>query len=104
MLKEVAVQIIPPVVCKRKDWYGDKLYLPTMQCAGYAEGKRDSCIGDSGGPLNCVSLTDGRWRLAGVTSWGKGCGTPKRPGVYVRVSALLKWIKKYTRRMYIHTY
>ena len=32
--------------------------------------------------------------LYGVTSWGDGCAIARHPGVYVRVSLFVKWIKK----------
>lgn len=57
-----------------------------MLCAGAPQGGRDACQGDSGGPLtfNGVQL--------GVVSWGRGCGLPRVPGVYARVSYFSKWI------------
>ena len=52
-------------------------------------GERDSCQGDSGGPL-VVQRGDGRFVLAGVTSWGIGC---TGDGYYTRVSKFVEWIK-----------
>lgn len=50
----------------------------------------DTCIGDSGGPLE---LTIGRRRwLVGLTSTGKHCGT-RFPGIYTRVSHFIDWIE-----------
>ncbi len=51
----------------------------------------DTCSGDSGGPL-FIHLA-GRWRLAGVTSFGGRCGDG---GFYARVDWAVPWIEAAT--------
>ncbi|NP_001155077.1 serine protease 16 precursor [Nasonia vitripennis] len=64
-------------------------------CAGGVKG-RDSCRGDSGGPLMQQDrLPDGtlRWSEAGVVSFGPSpCGMEGWPGVYTKVYDYMPWI------------
>ena len=73
----------------------------------------DACQGDSGGPASI--LKNGRQtqvkknlrKMVGKDSWdgplqigivslGKGCGDPRFPGLYTRVTSILSWIKNVT--------
>uniref|UniRef100_A0A2C9GV95 CLIP domain-containing serine protease n=1 Tax=Anopheles dirus TaxID=7168 RepID=A0A2C9GV95_9DIPT len=69
--------------------------IPTQVCAGGEKG-RDSCRGDSGGPL--MSRTDGVtkaqfWHLVGLVSFGlEQCGTDGVPGVYTRIGEYMDWV------------
>ncbi|KAM3857266.1 uncharacterized protein ACN63O_019251 [Diretmus argenteus] len=65
-----------------------------MFCAGYIEGRQDSCKGDSGGPL--VTRYKKTTFLLGIVSWGKGCARPGNYGIYTRVSNYLEWIHNHT--------
>ncbi|XP_045461086.1 serine protease 27 isoform X1 [Harmonia axyridis] len=62
-----------------------------MLCAGHETGKRDACLGDSGGPL--ILLENGKWTLVGITSAGFGCGEAHQPGIYHKVALSADWIK-----------
>ncbi|XP_078088037.1 enteropeptidase [Mustelus asterias] len=83
-----------PLVSKRKCQQQLPQYNITqnMICAGYEDGGVDTCQGDSGGPLICKQGSE--WFLAGVTSFGHGCGLPHSPGVYARVTEFVDWIQE----------
>ena len=70
-----------------------KTVRKSFLCAGYQQGKKDSCEGDSGGPL-MVQEDDGRWVLAGTVSHGIKCAYPDLPGVYMRMTYYKPWIEK----------
>jgi secreted trypsin-like serine protease len=60
-------------------------------CAG--EAGKDSCTGDSGGPL--YKRTPGQPPVqVGIVSFGDSCGKARVPGVYTPVVAHLAWIEE----------
>uniref|UniRef100_A0A182QR03 Peptidase S1 domain-containing protein n=1 Tax=Anopheles farauti TaxID=69004 RepID=A0A182QR03_9DIPT len=65
----------------------------THLCAGFLNGGRDTCTGDSGGPLQIYSNDDAcSPQVIGITSFGIGCGS-STPGIYTRVSEYVDWIE-----------
>jgi secreted trypsin-like serine protease len=63
-------------------------------CAGGEVGK-DSCRGDSGGPLMSTDPNTRNWVTSGVVSIGpQNCGTTGIPGIYTNVKDYVAWIKK----------
>merc|ERR550519_657896 len=54
---------------------------------------KDSCFGDSGGPLS-VAQEEGRHTQIGIVGWGEGCGEPGLFGVYSSVVYVNDWIRE----------
>ena len=58
---------------------------------------KDTCAGDSGGPMVALNNLGTGHVLVGLTSWGPGvCATPNEPGVYTRLANYGEWIKATT--------
>ncbi|MFC3030975.1 trypsin-like serine protease [Pseudoalteromonas fenneropenaei] len=89
VLHEVDVPLVSDAVCQQSGGsyanVGDVAF-----CAGYAVGEKDSCSGDSGGPI--VVRSGGQIVQLGAVSWGVGCARPAKYGVYADVAALRGWI------------
>ena len=99
-LFETDVPMVADEDCKRNyDLTGGGFDSTTMVCAGEPFGVKDSCFGDSGGPLMAArdgNLASGPLVQVGVVSWGFLCGVPQQPGVYSRVGddPLNGWIEQ----------
>ncbi|XVV02170.1 serine protease [Actinosynnema sp. CA-248983] len=79
-LREVDLPVLSDHACAR---VLEGFRSDAMMCAGYPEGGKDACEGDSGGPMTV------RGALVGVVSYGKGCARVGLPGAYTRVSRYL---------------
>lgn len=117
--------VLPNAVCKEKYRKIDKLNLDAQFsdlaiCAGYLEGGKDSCGGDSGGPLMLPVHTNGKFPFyqIGIVAYGIGknpsavvyftfrfiliiifsfsprigCARPEIPGMYTNVVQFTHWI------------
>lgn len=64
----------------------------SQYCAQDLKGRRDTCYGDSGGPLQIFrnSYTP---HIVGIVSFGASCGT--LPGIYTRVAYYADWIESH---------
>ncbi|XP_053112203.1 ovochymase-2 isoform X2 [Hemicordylus capensis] len=107
VLHEVDLPILDQDLCSRvlstlkKPVQGD-----TLMCAGFPDGGKDACQGDSGGSLMC-RREHGSWTLVGVTSWGMGCARSwmsnlkkkysmrGSPGVFTELIKVLPWIQEH---------
>lgn len=93
-LKFINLPIVNRQVCEQKlqsHKLGQRFKLhESFICAGSEAGK-DTCDGDGGSPLVC-ERKDKSFVLAGLVSWGLGCGE-KVPAMYANIPNLLTWIK-----------
>ncbi|XP_070596617.1 transmembrane protease serine 12-like isoform X2 [Erythrolamprus reginae] len=96
LLQEAQVHIFPQHICNRYDWYGGAV-TKNMFCAGSENGGVDSCQGDSGGPLMCCIRNVTKYYLIGITSFGRGCGRPQNPGIYVRLANYRNWLESFLK-------
>ena len=59
---------------------------------------KDSCSGDSGGPLITRKSKEEPMYLRGIVSFGaKRCGEKGVPGVYINIFTYLKWIEQHLK-------
>ncbi|MCT9077022.1 S1 family peptidase [Streptomyces fulvoviolaceus] len=88
-LRAARVHVLRDALCEEAyPGSADGTYLAdSMLCAGERRGGRDACQGDSGGPLVA------RGKLIGLVSWGSGCGRAGSPGVYTRVSDVMRTLE-----------
>lgn len=87
-IQDLEIPLVNNTVCNRAH-HGR--VTAGMVCAGYPEGGRSPCTGDTGGPL--VDRIRRKSILVGVVSWGGDCGSSKAPSVFTNVQHYLAWIR-----------
>ena len=92
VLMEVSVPLVDQSTCETVyNEIGEQVTM-NMICAGDKQGGKDSCRGDSGGPL-IVDAGNGSWKQVGIVSWGYyPCAQADFYGVYTRVANYSSWI------------
>ncbi|XP_011314334.1 uncharacterized protein [Fopius arisanus] len=102
-LLQVRVPLITNEECAKA--YSPARKISNKQlCAGGSEHK-DSCNGDSGGPLQIPAIfnkTDIKYVQYGIVSWGpRICGVKGYPGVYTKVNYYVDWILDHLKEFWI---
>lgn len=66
----------------------------TQMCAGSRFDGQDTCVGDSGGPIQAKhTYFRNTATVYGITSFGRACGFKNSPAVYTRVFPYVTWIE-----------
>ena len=98
-LQEVEVPIVDLAVANASDAYLGTL-TENMLAAGLAAGGKDSCSGDSGGPLLVPSPIAPGFMQAGIVSFGDECAVAGVYGIYTRVGNFRSFITGHLRPNY----
>nr|XP_020477488.1 mannan-binding lectin serine protease 1 isoform X2 [Monopterus albus] len=99
LLQYVKLPVVPQDECQASYTSRSVNYNITnnMFCAGFFEGGRDTCLGDSGGAFVMEDQDRQRWLVFGLVSWGgpEECGSQRVYGVYTRVAKYVEWIQNH---------
>jgi len=96
-LKQVMLPLMSTETCKAKNnvnpIFDEKLHI----CAGFDQGGKGICHGDSGGPA-MYQTEDGSWIQIGINCFVQmgRCASPSGSG-YTKVSAMMDYVKKYVK-------
>ncbi|XP_030071967.1 mannan-binding lectin serine protease 1 isoform X1 [Microcaecilia unicolor] len=96
ILQYVKLPVVHHAECKTsyESRSGNYSVTDNMFCAGYYEGGKDTCLGDSGGAFVIQDPDTKRWVTQGLVSWGgpEECGSKQVYGVYTKVSNYVDWL------------
>lgn len=94
------VPVMSEAECEAKSSYTPIINFNNEFCSGGQN--KDSCAGDSGGPLTHRNEGTETSTIVGLVSWGIGCNEVQHPGVYVKLTTFLGWIKEQSGVTNVH--
>ncbi|XP_077466854.1 mannan-binding lectin serine protease 1 isoform X2 [Stigmatopora argus] len=96
LLRFARLPVVAQDECRASYAGGGYNVTDNMFCAGFRQGGRDTCPGDSGGAFAVPDPATGRWAALGLVSWAgpEECGARRVYGVYTRVDRYLDWIRR----------
>ncbi|MEE6513648.1 hypothetical protein FKM82_021413 [Ascaphus truei] len=96
VLQYVKLPVVLHAECKTsyESRSGNYSVTENMFCAGYYEGGKDTCLGDSGGAFIIQDADTKQWVAQGLVSWAgpEECGSKQVYGVYTKVSNYVNWL------------
>ncbi|XP_058457823.1 serine protease snake-like [Malaya genurostris] len=97
-LNKVSLQLFDSNVCEKSFPRIRKLQngiIDSQMCVGSFDG-RDTCKGDSGGPLQVKTEQQGcLFHLIGIVSWGQdACGYGQSLAIYTKIASYVSWIEQ----------
>ncbi|XP_065085840.1 serine protease snake-like [Ochlerotatus camptorhynchus] len=99
VLMKVRLNVMDKAKCEDKFFGYRKLddgIMDEQMCVGSQEGGRDTCNGDSGGPIQVATdLETCAYYVVGITSSGGACGIGTSESVYTKVASYVDWIEQH---------
>ncbi|CAH1976814.1 unnamed protein product [Acanthoscelides obtectus] len=96
ILQKVSLPVVSLEECKRVyNSLQQNLKITYKQLCAGGRNDKDSCSGDSGGPLQVSTFLndDTRYIQQGIVSFGhRFCGEEGFPGVYTKVAYYMDWV------------
>ncbi|EDV95839.1 venom protease [Drosophila grimshawi] len=99
VLRELMIPVLSNEVCRTQyakvnRYFNEEQFDNAVLCAGVLSGGKDTCYGDSGGPLMISEMVSNQMRyyLIGVVSYSVGCARPEIPGVYASTQYFMDWV------------
>lgn len=95
VLMKVELPMAPIDQCSKVYTTQPKVSITEKQLCAGGKNNKDSCPGDSGGPLQAPAFYNDEvcYCIYGIVSFGpKFCGLNGYPGVYTNVVYYIKWI------------